>query len=337
MDRVIQAAPQPWILKPGGWATAQFDMDPDHWYFRANRTPALPFAWLLEIALQPCGWLAAYMGSALKSSSDLRFRNLGGEATILRSLPPEKGTLTTRVRLTQTSGSGDMIIEHYQFQVLWRDSPVYEGTTYFGFFTPQALADQKGIQSGTYSHPARNLHNGTNINYQLPPLRPLDPGDAASPKETGGIITMPGKALTMVDIIDTWDPQGGPHGLGYFKGCKTVDPEEWFFKAHFYQDPVCPGSLGLESFLQLLRYAGIQKFKPPQDQYRVAPLPGMKHKWTYRGQILSTSREITVEGAVSRITDTPHPVLVADGILQVDGLVIYAMENLGVSFEGLGC
>ena len=27
----------------------------------------MPFAVLLEVALQPCGWLAAYMGSALTS------------------------------------------------------------------------------------------------------------------------------------------------------------------------------------------------------------------------------------------------------------------------------
>ena len=31
----------------------------------------MPFCILLEIALQPCGWLAAYMGSALKSDQDL--------------------------------------------------------------------------------------------------------------------------------------------------------------------------------------------------------------------------------------------------------------------------
>ena len=36
-------------------------------------------------------------------------------------------------------------------------------------------------------------------------------------------------------------------------GTIAVDPGDWFFQAHFYQDPVWPGSLGLESFLQLLK------------------------------------------------------------------------------------
>ena len=41
----------------------------------------MPFAVLLEVALQPCGWLAAYMGSALDQHVDAAFRNLGGTAT----------------------------------------------------------------------------------------------------------------------------------------------------------------------------------------------------------------------------------------------------------------
>ena len=35
--------------------------------------------------------------------------------------------------------------------------------------------------------------------------------------------------------------------LGRVRAEKTVDPSEWFFKAHFFQDPVQPGTLGLDS------------------------------------------------------------------------------------------
>ena len=82
MDRITSVEPEPWILKPGGWIEAEYDIPPDAWYFRANRSLSMPFAVLLETALQPCGWLAAYMGSALKSHKDLRFRNLGGNAVL---------------------------------------------------------------------------------------------------------------------------------------------------------------------------------------------------------------------------------------------------------------
>ena len=59
----------------------------------------------------------------------------------------------------------------------------------------------------------------------------------------------------MIDRIDLFQPEGGAHGLGFIRGSKEIDPAEWYFKAHFHQDPVCPGSLGIESFIQLLKFA----------------------------------------------------------------------------------
>ncbi|MDP3285855.1 MAG: hypothetical protein Q8M56_15610, partial [Desulfobacterales bacterium] len=108
MDRITFVEPAPWILKPGGWIEAEYDVLPDAWYFRANRSLSMPFAMLLEIALQPCGWLAAYMGSALKSRKDLRFRNLGGNAVLRGEVFPDSGTLTMRARTKKISGAGDM-------------------------------------------------------------------------------------------------------------------------------------------------------------------------------------------------------------------------------------
>ena len=134
MDRVIKTEPPPWELKPGGWIEAQYDMPADEWYFRADRSGSMPFGVLLEIALQPCGWLAAYLGSALRSDQDLKFRNLGGKAILNKSLYPENRTLTMRSRLSKASEAGDMIIEHFDFQVLCGAEMIYAGTTYFGFF-----------------------------------------------------------------------------------------------------------------------------------------------------------------------------------------------------------
>ena len=47
------------------------------------------------------------------------------------------------------------------------------------------------------------------------------------------------------------------------RGAIAVDPGAWFFQAHFYQDPVWPGSLGLESFLQLLKFVAFHRLGPP--------------------------------------------------------------------------
>ena len=71
IDRIVRAEPPPWTLKPGGWVTAETDIDPADWFLRAEGTGFMPYSILLEIALQPCGWLAAYMGSALRSEKAL--------------------------------------------------------------------------------------------------------------------------------------------------------------------------------------------------------------------------------------------------------------------------
>jgi len=78
----------------GAMAEAQYDVPSDAWYFAADRQPLMPFSVLLEAALQPCGWLAAYVGSALTSPTDISFRNLGGNAVQHRPVTPESGTLT---------------------------------------------------------------------------------------------------------------------------------------------------------------------------------------------------------------------------------------------------
>ncbi|MCP5107968.1 MAG: hydroxymyristoyl-ACP dehydratase, partial [bacterium] len=109
IDRITSVEPEAWNLNPDGWIEAEYDILPDAWYFSANRSPSMPFCVLLETALQPCGWLAAYMGSALKSEKDLKFRNLGGNAVQYRDVLQGEKTLTMRSRLTRVSEAGDMI------------------------------------------------------------------------------------------------------------------------------------------------------------------------------------------------------------------------------------
>jgi 3-hydroxymyristoyl/3-hydroxydecanoyl-(acyl carrier protein) dehydratase len=323
MDRITAAEPPPWELAPGGWIEAAYDVPPDGWYFRAERSGRMPFCVLLEIALQPCGWLAAYAGSALKSPHDLQFRNLGGSARLQREVSPASGTLTMRARLTKVAKAGDIIIENFDFQVLAGDAMIYEGDTAFGFFTRSALANQVGLrESPPLEAPGAGDPAPGQPLADLPPLTPEDPLD--SPPAG---LAMPARALRMIDRIDRFLPAGGPRGLGYVRGSKTVDPEEWFFKAHFYQDPVCPGSLGIESFLQLLKFAARRRWRELRDTHRFALATPASHRWTYRGQIIPTSGQVVVEALVTAVSEGPAPALQADGYLQVDGLYIYKMEG----------
>ncbi|MBI5239448.1 MAG: hypothetical protein HY926_03175, partial [Elusimicrobia bacterium] len=103
---------------------------------------------------------------------------------------------------------------------------------------------------------------------------------------------------------------------------------EWFFKAHFYQDPVCPGSLGLESFIQLMKAAARERWKGAGGRFESMAL-GQKHTWLYRGQVIPRNKLVTVEACVTAVDDARR-LLKADGFLKVDGLVIYKMTDFAL-------
>jgi len=332
LDRITRTHCEPWKLNASGWIEAQYDVPPDAWYFSANRQPTMPFAVLLEVALQPCGWLAAYKGSALTSADHLRFRNLAGSGTLYEEIRPDAGTLTTRVRMTRVSRAGGMIIQEFDMQI-WRGGRcAYDGRTTFGFFTDAALAQQVGIRDAAARRfePAREAcaNNRVPDVVDYPPFAPDD-----AQREPAACLAMPARALRMLDEITCYLPDGGTHGLGYIRGVKRVDPAEWFFAAHFFQDPVCPGSLGLESFLQLLKLVALDRWGATHVRtHRFTPIAlGARHTWTYRGQIVPTNRQVTVEAVITEIAEGATPTLSASGFLSVDGVTIYDMADFAVS------
>ncbi len=332
LDRLTQVEAEPWKLLTGGWVEGQYDVPPDAWYFAANRQASMPFAVLLEIALQSCGWLAAYMGSALQSEEDLRFRNLGGTATLYREVFPDAGTLTTRVRTTRVSKAGGMIIEEFDTQIWQGGAIVYDCHTIFGFFSQQALANQVGIRDavGRVFNPQQDQQRGA-LQFDLEDIPPLHPDDEQQQTARGAV--MPGRAWRMIDRVEVFLPDGGPHGLGFIRGSKQVDPDEWFFKAHFYQDPVVPGSLGLESFLQLLKIVALHHWGERVGRtHRFQPVMlGTAHTWKYRGQVIPNNKNVQVEAVIKEMSDQPTPTIRADGFLKVDGVYIYEMQDFALS------
>jgi len=320
MDRVIRVAGRAFELAAGASATAEYVIPRDAWYFAANRQDEMPYAVLLEIGLQPCGWLAAYVGSALTSEEDLRFRNLGGRATQRRRVTAESGTLQTDVRLTDVSHSGGMIIERFEMCVRDAHGPVFEGETYFGFFSDQALAQQVGIQDAQLGTPGA-----------------ADEERVAS-FAVGEAAPLPDERFRMLAQIEHLlrdsVPEGGPEGLGFIEGAIAVDAEAWFFEAHFKDDPVWPGSLGCESFLQLLKIFAADRWGTDETTQWQTNALGREHRWTYRGQVLPTAGTVRVQAVITEVDDEAHR-LVARGYLSVDGRPIYHLEDYSIEAHAL--
>jgi 3-hydroxymyristoyl/3-hydroxydecanoyl-(acyl carrier protein) dehydratase len=301
-------------MTAGAMVEAQYDLPSDAWFFGAERQGRMPFAILLEAALQPCGWLAAYVGSALTSPTDISFRNLGGTAIQLRPVTPDSGTLTCSATMKKVATSGGMIIQEYDFSVADRQGILYEGDTMFGFFSKEALANQVGIRDAkAYQPTTEEITRGRSLPY--PEAAPF-----------------PEKQLRMIDRIELFVPDGGPQGIGYIRGVKDVDPDEWFFKAHFYEDPVTPGSLGLESFLQLVRFAAVERWGWQNGDILEASALGRKHSWLYRGQVVPSNKLVTVEAWVTAVDDDRR-IMTAAGLLSVDGKTIYQMNEFTVCLE----
>ena len=316
LDRVVSIENcQPWKLEAGGEIIAQYDIPVDAWYFAANRQPTMPFAVLLETALQPCGWLAGYLGSALTSETDLSFRNLGGKAIQYRKVTPQSGTLTTKVKITKVSQSGGMIIQNFDYHLSCNGEPVYVGDTYFGFFAKASLANQVGIRDAKVFVPSPEESARANH---------FDSPDAAP---------FANSEFQMVDNAELL-LDGGSHGLGFVRGTMRVDPSTWFFKAHFFQDPVVPGSLGLESFFQLLKFYAAARwrlgqnavFQTPSIAIQPATQKPVPHEWVYRGQVIPRDELVTVTAVIRSVDDAQQQVT-AEGFLSVDGRVIYQMKN----------
>ena len=316
LDRITSVEGEPFVMKAGARARAQFDVSPEHWYFASNRQHEMPFAVLLEVALQPCGWLAAYVGSALTSEGNLRFRNLGGDAVQLARMTAGSDVITTDIELTSVSTSAGMIIQHYHMALESEGAgPLYEGTTYFGFFSEQALADQVGMRDAVIHRPSPDeLERGAS--FPVPVTRPF-----------------PDRQMRMVDDIELLVPDGGPAGLGWIHGSIAVDADAWFFEAHFYQDPVWPGSLGLEAFLQLLEVYAARRWDLGDDA-RFSPMPAEhNHRWSYRGQIVPGCERVEVFASITAVDDERQS-LVADGFLVVDGRTIYSMNDFSLEARG---
>jgi 3-hydroxymyristoyl/3-hydroxydecanoyl-(acyl carrier protein) dehydratase len=310
LSRITAIDAEPWKMVAGGRIEAQYDMPPDSWCFAADRQRVMPFAVLLEAALQSCGWLAAWLGSALASPEDLSFRNLGGQAELHRPVHPDSGTLTTRVHITRVSKSAGMIIQEFDFSLSSGEGLVYEGSTTFGFFTKSALANQVGLRDVRLFRPSED---------ELCRARSFD-----YPREG----PFPDSRWRMIDRVEVFLPAGGPHGLGFAQGAKQIDPQDWFFRAHFFQDPVIPGSLGLESFLQLVRLLACEHLGRPA---RLAVETIGRHEWIYRGQVLPTNRVVTVQALLTAVEPEGSTTrFQADGLLAVDGLVIYRMSGFQV-------
>ena len=316
MSRVTDVSTRPGVRQTGARIRAEYDIPPDAWYFADNCSGTMPFAVLNEIVLQPCGWLASHCGFALEGGE--RFRNLEGDGRVLRAVRPDDGTIIVDTSLSSFSKAGPMTIVAFDVTAkLATGEPVMELFTRFGFFPATALARQAGLAVSPEDEA-----------FLLLPVHPSD----LSPRDA----RLPSGRLRMLDRVDYFDPSGGRAGLGLIRGRQDVDPYAWYFKAHFFNDPVQPGSLGLDALEQLLMRAVILKTGPEAlaGAFAETPATGERVKWSYRGQVTPEKKEVTtVIEIIGLEHDRIRLVATARGSLWCNGLRIYEANPISLAFR----
>jgi hypothetical protein len=89
----------------------------------------------------------------------------------------------------------------------------------------------------------------------------------------------------------------------------------------------------LESFQQLLKVVAAKRWGVGAGARFESIGLGDPHRWTYRGQILPTDDLVTVRAVVTAVDDARRWIK-ADGFLDVDGRVIYQMNDFTLRLDG---
>jgi len=319
---------------------AEVDAAPDAWYFQDTPNLEMPYSVLLEIALQPCGFLSAYLGALLLfGEQDFYFRNLDGKAEVLNTLDVRGQTLTTQARLLSTTVAGEIasgrtLIQKFEFETSCQGLPLLRGESVFGFFDQATMARQVGLPAlQPASHAGGNAQRVSNHLKEQEEPHPVNPV-AYLPGQPGGRAHR--GHLDLLDEIFVAS-QGGNHGLGRVSASRMIRPSDWFFACHFFEDPVMPGSLGIEAILQAMQAFALDQdlgkdFRSPHFSSWV---PGAQVTWKYRGQITPhNTRQMILEAHILQVDRTPDLVtLRADASLWADATRIYEIKNLAIGIK----
>ncbi|MGV3640189.1 MAG: beta-ketoacyl synthase N-terminal-like domain-containing protein, partial [Adhaeribacter sp.] len=305
------------------YVVAEYDLPREAWYFGDNGSATMPYGVLMEVALQPCGWFSTFLCQHEIKGKDLLFRNLDGKAVQHRSVVPGDETIVTKTVLSGVSIMGEIIIVKFAVTSTIAGEPVFTMNTVFGFFDTDSMKTQKGLAISEQER--ANLSLAPNLQVKL----------AAFPESYFGhhSARLPASKLLMLDRLVSFYPEGGRHGRGSLKAEKEVNIGEWFFKAHFFQDPVQPGSLGIEAMVQLMQFymlhQGFQhRFQAPVFE----PIAlGEETEWHYRGQVTPDKKLITVDFEVKEVVEETGAVRVmGEARLWADGLKIYHAPSIGM-------
>jgi len=243
------------------------------------------------------------MGSTLEfPDKELYFRNLDGSGQTF-DLPIgtdfRNKVIKNDTVLTSSVSLGGTVLQNYTFELSIDGHVFYKGKSSFGFFPADMLREQVGLDGGKMLDPwyrrtalAEKFYKRINLDSPYGKMKLF-----TAPVNKPHYRLSDGQLRLLDSLIVAKDQ--GEFGLGYVHAVRAIKVYDWFFTCHFYQDPVMPGSLGVEAMMQNPRF--IQ-------------LPNHETKWKYRGQILQHVDQLELELHIKEVTVTEWGIkVIADG------------------------
>src|SRR5215469_5682424 len=139
-----------------------------------------------------------------------------------------------------------------------------------------------------------------------------------------GNARLPLPPMLMFDRITKITDNGGSAGKGEVEAELDVNPNLWFFKCHFQDDPVMPGCLGLDALWQMVGF--FLGWMGGLGKGRALGVGEVK----FTGMVLPTSRKITYYVELKRVIMRKLVMGVADGWVKVDGETAFEVKDMKV-------
>lgn len=135
---------------------------------------------------------------------------------------------------------------------------------------------------------------------------------------------LPLPPMLMFDRITHIASMGGSVDKGEIHAEFDVKPDLWFFKCHFMNDPVMPGCLGVDAMWQLVGF--FLGWLGGLGRGRALGVGEVK----FSGMVLPSNKIVSYYIDLKRVIMRKLVVGIADGVMKVDGKVIYEAKDLRV-------
>ncbi len=331
--------------------TTEYDVPRDAWYATDGQVPPA-----VTIEAGQCDLLlVAYLGIDFHHRGERVYRLLDSTLTFHGDLPTEGQTLRYDISIDDFVGdpaatNGQPPLFFFSYRCYADGEPILElKRACAGFFDGAELdkglgvvdVDRRREQRRATVTPFRPLARSERTELDSEHLSLLARGRIAEvfgpaydQRGCNPSVRLSAERLRLIDHVEPMDRFGGPRGLGRIAATTRLDPDGWYFRCHFTDDPVLAGSLVAEGAVQLLQayamYLGMHLCLPDA---RFQPIPGLETDVQVRGQITPDCRELRYELDVVELDLLPWPRVVADVYVYRDGTPVTAISDLGIALK----